>query len=54
MKSGAQPLAKATTSLFPKKAKTLTRTSPIRVYVENIGFEPITSCLPGKRSSQMS
>jgi hypothetical protein len=22
--------------------------------VENIGVEPITSCLPGKRSSQMS
>ena len=24
------------------------------IYVENIGFEPTTSCLPGKRSSQMS
>ena len=22
--------------------------------VENTGFEPVTSCLPGKRSSQMS
>ncbi len=22
--------------------------------VENTGFEPVTSCLPGKRSSQLS
>ena len=25
-----------------------------RLKVENTGFEPVTSCLPGKRSSQMS
>jgi len=24
------------------------------VYVENTGVEPVTSCLPGKRSSQLS
>jgi len=26
----------------------------LRFLVENTGFEPVTSCLPGKRSSQMS
>jgi hypothetical protein len=28
--------------------------SGLLFYVENIGFEPITSSLPAKRSSQMS
>gem|GEM_PF-3097707 len=32
-----------------KKAETFVST-----FVENTGFEPVTSCLPGKRSSQMS
>jgi hypothetical protein len=38
--------------------KTLKFTKNIRVllfyFVENTGFEPVTSCLPGKHSSQMS
>jgi hypothetical protein len=36
--------------LLQKKASEL----PEAFFVENIGFEPITSSLPAKRSSQMS
>ena len=27
---------------------------PLRGFVENIGVEPMTSCVQGKRSSQLS
>lgn len=32
----------------------LNRTKFLRLIVENTGVEPVTSCLPGKRSSQLS
>ena len=35
-------------------AKIKNRNEMLRFLVENTGFEPVTSCLPGKRSSQMS
>jgi hypothetical protein len=39
----------------PYKQKSLSDFSERLFYgVENTGFEPVTSCLPGKRSSQMS
>ena len=37
-------------SLIHKKTTVFTMV----VYVENTGVEPVTSCLPGKRSSQLS
>ena len=36
-----------------KNEKTVSQLSNT-VFVENTGFEPVTPCLPGKYSSQMS
>ncbi len=36
------------------KKKRQTKNHDLSLKVENSGFEPLTSCLPGKRSSQLS
>ena len=41
--------------IYNVNIKHKTKKAPIsQGFVENTGIEPVTSCLPGKRSSQMS